>query len=138
MRYIDHAQLTASNQIVEAPSHRACNDQNFGLPTGIYVAMAMMFAGAVGALSLTFSGHMAVSYGVIIAFLAMFFAVPGLFPGMARHSSTRAARWGEFVERGIDTATGRTSARSATVLVLLLPFLILCFAIAVAAIAAFV
>jgi len=35
----------------------------------------------------------------------------------------------------LSTATGRASAREATILVLLLPFLILCFGIAVAAMA---
>lgn len=40
-----------------------------------------------------------------------------------------------FRIRGIETATRRASAAEATVLVLLLPFLILCFGIAVAAIA---
>jgi hypothetical protein len=40
-----------------------------------------------------------------------------------------------FRMRGIQTATGRSSAGEATVLVLLLPFLIFCFGMAVAAIA---
>ena len=44
MRHIDQAQLAASDQLVEAPGQRACNDQSYGLPTGIYVAMGMMFA----------------------------------------------------------------------------------------------
>jgi hypothetical protein len=43
-----------------------------------------------------------------------------------------------FRYKGIQTATGRTSAREATILVLLLPFLILCFAIAIATIASLV
>ena len=136
MRYIDHAKLAATGQIVEAPTQRACEDQTFGLPTGIYIAMAMMFAGSVAVLSLAFTDHMAVSFGVIVAFLAMFFAVPTLFPRMARHGRGSAAKWEEFLERGIDTATGPSRAGSATVLVLLLPALILCFSIAVAVIAA--
>ena len=136
MRQIDQAQLLATNQVVEAPGQRACNDQSFELPTGLYLAMGLMFAGFVAVLALAFHGQMAVSYGVIFAFLAMFFAVPALFPRMARHKGTRALKWHEFAERGIDTATGRSSAASATVLILALPFLILCFAIAVATIVA--
>ena len=128
--------LLASDEIVAAPSQRACEDQSFELPTGIYVAMALMFGGFVTVLNFAFSGGMAVSFGVIFAFLAAFFAVPALFPRMARDSRTVALTWYEFTNRGIDTATGRTSAASATVLVLALPFLILCFGIAVATIAA--
>lgn len=138
MRHIAQAELVASDQIAHAPSERSCSDQTFGLPTGIYLAMAIMFAGFIAVLSIAFNSQMAVAYGVILAFLGMFFAVPSLFPGMAGQYRKRALRWQEFVEGGIDTATGWTSAGSATVLVLLLPFLILCFGIAIAVIAALV
>ena len=129
-------QLLVSDQIVAAPAVRACDDQSFELPPGIYVAMASMFAGFVAVLGLAFrGGHMAVVYGVIFAFIAAFFAVPALFPGMVGdRTSTKALSWFEFNNRGIATATGRANAREATILVLLLPFLILCFGIAVAAI----
>ena len=138
MRHIEQAQLVAARELVEGPAQRACEDQSFELPTGVFVAMGLMFAGFVAVLGLAFSGHMAVSLGVILVFLAAFFAVPSLFPAMARDASSRALRWHEFLDRGIDTATGRTKAGSATVLVLALPFLILCFGIAVATIAALV
>lgn len=136
MRYIDQAQLVASDQVVEGLGQRACNDQSFGLPTGIYVAMGLMFAGFVGVLGMAFTSGMAVSYGVIFAFLGMFFAVPSLFTRLAGDKGARALKWREFATLGIDTATGRTSAGAATVLVLILPFLILCFAISIAIIAA--
>lgn len=138
MRYVDHARLAVSGQIVEEPGQRACEDQTFGLPTGIYVTMAVLFFGSIAVLGLAFTGRMAVSIGAIVAFLLMFFAVPTLFPRMARHGRASAAKWEEFIDHGIDTATGPTSAGSATVLVLLLPALVLCFAIAVAVIAALV
>jgi hypothetical protein len=136
MRQIQQNLLAASDQVVEPPVARACGDQTFELPTGIYIAMGIMFAGFVAVLGLAFTGEMAVSYGVIFAFLGMFFAVPALFPRIARDSSTCALQWQEFRERGINTATGQVSASAATVLVLALPFLVLCFGIAVAAIAA--
>jgi hypothetical protein len=43
-----------------------------------------------------------------------------------------------FRHKGIRTETGRTAAQEATTLVLLLPFLILCFGVAIATIAALV
>lgn len=101
----------------------------------LYIAMASLFAGFAGVLSLAFrGGHMTVVSGVIFAFLAAFFAVPAMFPPMAR-SGKKSLSWTIFRMRGIKTATGRTSARDATILVLLLPVLIFCFGIAVAAIA---
>jgi hypothetical protein len=127
--------LIASDEIVAAPAARACDDQSFELPTGLYIAMAFLFAGFVGVLSLAFrGGHMAVVYGVIFAFIAAFFAIPTMFPGMAPNRK-KALSWAMFRMRGIQTATGRTSAGEATTLVLLLPFLVFCFGMCVAAIA---
>ena len=138
MRHVDQSQLLASDELVVAPEKRACDDQTFELPIGIYIAMAFMFTGFVVVLSVAFSGGMAVSYGVIFAFLAAFFGIPALFPRLARENGAKALHWYDFLSKGIDTATGRTSAASATALILVLPFLILCFAIAVATIAALV
>ena len=127
--------LIARDEIVAAPAARACDDQTFELPSGLYIAMASLFAGFVGVLSLAFrGGHMAVVYGVIFAFIAAFFAIPAMFPEMAP-SAKKSLSWTMFRMRGIQTATGRTSATEATALVLLLPFLIFCFGMAVAAIA---
>lgn len=128
--------LIARHETVEAPVQRACEDQSFELPGGLYKAMALMFAGFIAVLAVAFrGGHMAVAYGVIVAFLAAFFAIPAMFPQMAP-SATKRMSWFEFQRKGIITATGRTGPWEATILVLLLPFLLLCFAIAVATIAA--
>ncbi|HEX8841549.1 MAG TPA: hypothetical protein VF757_04535 [Sphingomicrobium sp.] len=127
--------LIARDEIVAAPAERACTDQSFELPSGLYVAMAVFFGGFVAILGLGFrGGHMAVVYGVIFAFIAAFFAIPAMFPAMAPDRK-KALSWTMFRMRGIQTATGRTSAAEATTLVLLLPFLIFCFGMAVAAIA---
>ena len=138
MRHVDQSQLLASDELVVAPEKRACDDQTFELPVGIYIAMAVMFTGFVVVLSVAFRGGMAVSYGVIFAFLAAFFGIPPLFPRLARANGAKALQWHDFASKGIDTATGRASAVSATALILVLPVLMLCFAIAVATIAALV
>ena len=131
--------LIARDELVASPAERACSDQTFELPGGIYAAMAMLFAGFVAVLGTAFrGGHMAVVYGVIFAFLAAFFAIPVIFSRPPGEGHTKALSWTMFQYKGIDTATGRTSATEATVLVLMLPFLVLCFAISVAIIAALV
>ncbi len=101
--------------------------------------MTLLFAGFLAVLSFAFRGHMAVSTGVIFAFLTAFFAIPAIFSRMKLQGSrTKALSWAMFNYKGIATATGRSSARDATILVLLLPFLIFCFAVAIAVIAALV
>ena len=123
--------LIARDEIVAEPVQRACEDQSFELPGGLYAAMAMMFAGFVAVLALGFrGGHMAVVYGVIFVFMIAYFAIPAMF------QRKQGLSWAMFRYKGIKTATGHASAGEATVLVLLLPFLILCFGIAVALIAA--
>jgi hypothetical protein len=125
--------LIARDEIVAPPVERACEDQSFELPGGLYAAMATMFAGFIVVLAFGFrGGHMGVAYGVIFAFLAAFFTIPASF------QQKRGLSWAMFRYKGIQTATGRSSATEATVLVLLLPFLILCFGIAIVSIAALV
>ena len=135
---INHRLLVAREEIVEAPARRACDDRSFEMPAGIYVAMALMLAGFVSVLSFGFMGPtMVIPFAICIIFISAFFAVPTIFvrtgPDELR---TRALDWQEFSERGIATATGRTPAGEAATLALLLPFLILCWAVAVVIIAA--
>jgi hypothetical protein len=110
------------------------------MPNGVYVAMALCFAGAITVFALSFHSGMAVSFGIIFFFLAAFFAIPAVFvrTSRGRGGNTKARGWYEFVDRGIVTATGRTKASEAATLVLMLPVLILAWAIAVAIIAALV
>lgn len=130
--------LTARHEIVAPPAARACEDQTWELPGGLYAAMFAMFTGFIAVLSLNFrGGHMGVVAGVIFFFFAAYFGIPALFPKMAPRG-VKSLGWFDFMDRGIVTATGRTKALEATVLVLLLPFLILCFGIAIVIIAALV
>ena len=137
-RRVSHADLLIREEIIAPPLPRACTDRGFELPTGIYVAMAAMFLGFVGVLSFAFRNpEMAVPFGVFVAFITAFFMVPGLWARMKPEDSrTQALDWSRFMAEGVVTATGHTSGREAAVLALLLPFLILCWAIAVAVIAA--
>lgn len=129
--------LVAREEIVDSPTARACTDQSFELPTGIFIGMAAMFTGTVAVLSLAMHGHMGVSFAVIFAFLAAFFVIPAIFVGSAPNSSGSIG-WSEFLRKGIKTESGHSSGGSAALLVLMLPFLIFCFAITIAMIVALV
>jgi hypothetical protein len=136
-RRIDHAELLLREEIVAALAPRSCQDQTFELPPALYLGMAALFMGFVTVLSFAFSSHMLVSWSVIAVFITMFFAIPTIFTRFwVGEKRPVALGWSEFMERGVQTATGHASGIEATVLVLLLPVLIFCFAIAVAIIAA--
>lgn len=112
-------------------------DRNFELPTRLYAAMAVLFFAAAGVMTFGFSAPgMIVPTGIIAIFIAMFFAVPTLWARMKPENPQRATSWARFRQFGIMTPYGRTTAASATVQVLILPVLILVWAVAFVAVAA--
>jgi len=128
----------ATDEIVAPPSlsTAACDDHSFQLPTGIYVAMTLCFFGAIAILALAFRQGMGVSYAIIFAFLIAFFGIPAIFVHTSPASEKwHAIRWYDFLDKGMKTHTGRIGGFSAAILVLLLPLLILSWAIAIAVIA---
>jgi hypothetical protein len=134
-RPIDQQHLIATSEIAAAPIERACVDQTFELPGGLYVALGGMFFAFLAIMTIGFaSPALAVPMGINFAFLTAFFAVPAIFVG-ASHGGAPALRWSEFLRKGVNTANGHSSAGEATVLVLTLPFLILCWAVAIVVIA---
>lgn len=135
---LDPALLRADATIVPPPSRRACEDHNFELPTGLYLAMAALLFGFLAVLVAGLANPgLIVPMAVNFAFLTAFFAVPAIFVRAARDGK-RSLNWSDFMRRGIDTATGHSSAGEATVLVLLLPALIFCWSIAIVVINVFV
>lgn len=139
MAYLEKIQLLDSEELVAAPAPQAWQDYGFELPTGLYAATAALFFGFVGVLSLAFANPgMAVPFGICVAFITAFFAIPVIFVKAAPKGSAPALDWSRFREHGIATATGRCSGREAAVLVLVLPLLIFCWALAITLIAALV
>lgn len=139
-RTIDRKQLLVTADIVAQPvfEQRACEDHSFELPGALYTALALCFFGFLAVMTLGFAAPMlAVPMGVNFFFLAAFFAVPAIFVG-ASHDTSKALRWADFRRKGVDTATGHSSAGEASVLMLTLPVLILGWAVAVVTIAALV
>jgi len=138
--HLQSAALLERDEIVAPPALRACGDQSFEFPTGLYGAMAAMLFGFMAVMAIGFaSPGLVVPIGIIVVFLTAFFAIPCLFvttvpDGMA----SRALRWSDFMHNGVETETGHTSGGEAFTLVLILPFLILCWGIAVSIIAAVV
>lgn len=134
---IDKAELLARSEIVAAPKVEAWKDYCFELPPGLYLATGALFLGFVGVLSLAFANpEMAVPFGIFVAFIAAFFTVPTIFVRGAPAGSARSRSWADFRDRGINVETGHCSGRDAAVLVLLLPALIFCWALAIAVVVA--
>jgi hypothetical protein len=135
-------QLIAEQAIVHAePALRlpTAVDRSFELPTGLYVAMAALFFAAAGVMAFGFAAPgMVVPTAIIAVFIAMYFAVPAMWVRMKPENPQRAASWAQFRKNGVMTPYGRSTAGAATVQMLILPVLLLCWGIAVVTIAAVV
>lgn len=133
------AALVARDEIVAPPSPRCCEDRTFELPPALHIATALLFLGFVSVLSFAFRAPaMAVPFGIFVIFIACFFTVPAMWVRMKpEENNSRSMRWSELGNNGVQTACGQAGGWEATILVLLLPMVILCWAIAVAVIAAF-
>ncbi len=105
-------------------------DRNFGLPTALYVLTACGYLGFLGVMALAVGNPgLAIPMAIFVTFIVMAFGVCAQWVRMKPDNPTRALGWDRFQHEGIMTATGRLSASQATVQVLILPALILCWGI---------
>jgi hypothetical protein len=114
-------------------------DRSFELPTGLYVATAGLFLGFMAVTGIGFATReLILPIGVIVLFIFGAFGVPAVWVRMVPESRRRSLSWSRFLAEGISTEHGRTSARDATVQVLILPVLVFLWGIATVTIAAIV
>ena len=98
------------------------------VPKAAGVMLIAAYAALMGAFVVTIHGARA-DFAIVIGafYLAMFFGVPAALLGIERDNSRRPGLI-EFLDRGINTATGRISGAGALVQMLIVPVL-LAFAI---------
>ena len=130
--------VSLDTQIVQPPEQRACEDQSFELPAGLYAAMAVLLFGFLLVLAVGLAAPgIAVPMAVNFVFLTAFFAIPAIFVGTGQARGS-ALSWSQFMRRGVQTETGHSSGGEAAVLILTLPALIFCWALAIVTIWALV
>lgn len=134
---LNRISLINRGELVAPPMQRACEDRTFELPVTLHIATALMFLGFASVLSLAFRApQMAIPFAIFVVFILAIFTVPALWVRIRpEENGSRALNWREFMSKGMATQAGAAGGREATVLVLLLPFLIFCWALAVATIA---
>lgn len=130
-RVVDHP--------AEAPvRHQVEADRNFGLPTALYGATVAGYLGFLLVVGTAFANPvLAIPMAIFVVFIIAGFGVPALWTRLAGNTS-EPQTLGEFEARGIQTNTGRLAAKDATIQVLILPALLVCWGLAVAVIAAVV
>lgn len=140
--YLTRAQLAEAADTHEAL--QSCQqphetDRTFELPTRLYATTVGLFLGYIALMGAGFAHpEMILPVAIFVLFVVAGFGVPALWTRLAPQTRSRAMRWEQFRQDGIMTLTGRTSARDATVQVLILPVLIFLWGVAVVTIAALV
>lgn len=113
-------------------------DRSFGMPKALYGATVALYLGFVLVLGSAFANpEMAIPTAIFAIFIVAGFGVPAIWARVAGNTS-EPATLGEFGIKGIQTLTGRLAPRDATVQMLILPVLLVCWGLAVAVIAAVV
>ena len=94
------------------------------MPKAAGVFLILAYAALMSAFAITIHGARA-DFAILIGafYLAMFFGIPALFLGVER-DGTRRPDLVQFLDRGIDTATGRISGGEALVQMLIVPALL--------------
>ena len=114
-------------------------DRSFELPSGLYAVTAACYLAFLAILATGFaSSGLIVPMAICVVFIIGFFGVPAAWTRMAPDSAKRSMAWSQFSRRGIATLTGRLTAGEATVQMLILPVLVVMWALAVVTIAALV
>ena len=118
----DVVDAPASKKTAKAPAHPAPAVPD--MPKAAGVLMILAYAALMGAFVVTIHGARA-DFAIVIAafYLMMFFGLPAVFLG-AESDRTRRPDLVQFLDRGIDTATGRISGAGALVQMLIVPVLL--------------
>ncbi|MFO6445549.1 hypothetical protein ACLBKU_00250 [Erythrobacter sp. NE805] len=145
MSHIVHDRIAAGGaRIVAQPAaaapvrHQVESDRNFGLPKALYGATVACYLGFLAVVGTAFaSPTLAIPMAIFVFFIVAGFGVPAIWTRLAGNTS-EPATLGEFGLKGIMTATGRLTARDATIQMLILPVLLVGWGLTVAVIAAVV
>ncbi len=135
------AETFATDEIV-APDRigvRKSIDRSFELPTWLYGVTVGAYLAFLAVLAAAFQTRdLILPMAIFVIYIGMAFGVPAMWTRMSPENKSRALDPGRFASCGIETHTGLLSARNATIQVLILPVLILMWAVIVAIIAAIV
>ncbi|QZD95892.1 hypothetical protein [Qipengyuania gelatinilytica] len=125
--------------IVEAPAKHQEADRTFELPKGLYGATVALYLGFIAVMATGLpSPGLIIPMTIFALFIVAAFGVPAIWTKLAPESSSKPMSFAKLRSQGIQTLTGRLSAKDAAVQMLILPAIIFCWGVATITIAALV
>ncbi len=138
-RHLSRDVISTQASIVKAPARMPVADRSFELPKGLYFTTAGCYLAFLVILSTAFSSPgLLIPMAICGILLLGYFGVPALWTRMAPESRTQPMAWQQLRSRGIATHTGHLSGSEAAIQMLVLPVLIVMWALAVVTIAALI
>ena len=111
----------------------------FGLHPALFIATIGSYFAFLAIMAVAFMNpNLIIPFAIFVAYLVMYFGVPGLWARVVDRPVGRFQSWAEFRSEGMDILTGHIGSGGAIAQVLVLPILIVGFAVAAAVIAALV
>jgi hypothetical protein len=114
-------------------------ERSFDLPPVLHAATVALYFAFLGVMAFAFQDRgLIIPMAIFVIYIVMAFGVPAMWVRMKPDHANEPLHWAEFSRFGIDTFTGKMTAKDATGQVLILPLLILGWGVAIAAITAIV
>lgn len=136
-KYYSRSELQALANVpdIEARPNRA--ERTFGLHPALFVATIGAYVAFIGVMASTFtSPELILPFAICIVYIAMAFGTPALWGRVAGRPIGRYQTWAEFRDEGMEIETGHIGSGAAIAQVLVLPILIVGWAVAMAVIVA--
>jgi uncharacterized membrane protein YhaH (DUF805 family) len=129
--------FAAADELVVAPASDDRRTRHFDLPIALHAVTVGLYFVFLGVMALAFqSQSMILPMAIFIIYIVMAFGVPALWARMKPVHDDHAMNWPAFEREGVVCATGRLTSGEAMGQVLILPVLIVGWAVVVAIIAA--
>lgn len=114
-------------------------DRSFDIPPVLHVLTAGLYLAFLAVMAFAFQDSgLIIPMAIFVVYIVMAFGVPAMWVHMKPDHVGKAISWADFARLGINTYTGKMSARDAAGQILILPALIFGWGVAIAMIAAVV
>ncbi|MBB3033186.1 hypothetical protein [Alteriqipengyuania lutimaris] len=125
-----------ANVAAALPNIRQDVDRTFEMPTALYGATVALYLGFIAVLGIGLATPgLALPMAIFAIFIVGLFAAPALWLGLGRKPEAKAMSYGDLMRHGIMTHTGLLKGRDAAIQMMILPVLIMVWAMTVLVIA---
>lgn len=136
-KHVAETKLAGVAKIVEAPKVHHKVDRTFELPTGLYALTIAGYLGFIGIMAACFmTGQLVIPMAIFVLFIVMAFSIPAMWTSLGDDDGARRLSWSNFQSKGVMTHDGPVTAAAASAQVLILPFAIILWGLAITVIVA--